>query len=199
LKSAGPKGPGFYFSSIPDGGSVKLKPPGADNCDWRCGLGFFETQVLGCGSVVGCEVQGLLFFLPTPSKGSRLLQRFPRLAKALNILRRGERVEQGAEAAYHYTFAERIAAIEKEGLRADSYTTPNGSLSPLQAQIDLALSPNQGLRNALVRIDLAGLRGAGYNIPRVTRIGRGFNMPGGDFEMVFKYRIPPKYIEVIRR
>ena len=162
-------------------------------------------------------------------KGAQLMKEMPWLARSLRIaketkvvkalvkggsaakkivgaLKKGKAAEQGAKAgeegaetAYHYTFAERIAAIEKEGLRAGSYTTPNGSLSPLQAQIDLALSPNQGLRNALVRIDLARLRGAGYDIPKVTRIGRGFNMPGGDFEMVFKYRIPPKYIEVIRR
>jgi len=116
LKSAGPKGPGFYFSSIPDGGSVKLKPPGADNCDWRCGLGFFETQVLGCGSVVGCEVQGLLFFTPG-GDGGKLMEMFPKLRRALELvkeskvgkaivgagkagraLKKGKAAEQGAKA-----------------------------------------------------------------------------------------------------
>jgi hypothetical protein len=75
--------------------------------------------------------------------------------------------------------------------------TPTGDLSPLQAQIDLALPPNRGLPDALLRIDLAGLRQAGYEIPNVTQVGRGFGMPGGGFEMQFPYRIPPEFITVI--
>jgi hypothetical protein len=129
----------------------------------------------------------------------------PWLMKVLKLERKAQRVEEGAKAAkiakgaYHYTFSESITSIEKKGLRAGSYATPNGKLSPLQAQIDLALEPNKGLRGALLHIDLAGLRKAGYTIPKAVQVGRKYNMPGGGLEMQFSYRIPPKYIKVIRR
>jgi hypothetical protein len=51
----------------------------------------------------------------------------------------------GLSTAYHYTGAQNVASIESNGLRAGAYATPNGELSPLQAQIDLALPPNRGL------------------------------------------------------
>jgi RHS repeat-associated protein len=105
---------------------------------------------------------------------------------------------RGASEAFHYTFTRAIASIEKQGLRPGTYATPNGTLSPLQAQIDLALPPNRGLRDALVRIDLAGLRQAGYEIPEVTLIARKFGMPGGGFEMQFPYAIPPQFIKIVR-
>jgi hypothetical protein len=64
------------------------------------------------------------------------------------------------------------------------------SISPLQAQIDLALPPNRGLRDAVVRVDLAGLRRAGCNVPEFTRVPRKFNMPGGGTEIYFRVRDP---------
>jgi len=85
----------------------------------------------------------------------------------------------------------------KYGLRRGTYATPDGRLSPLQAQIDLALAPNRGLRNAQVRIDLEALRGAGYEIPPVTQVPRMFNMPGGGFEMQFPYVVMPEFVTVV--
>jgi hypothetical protein len=105
---------------------------------------------------------------------------------------------KAASEAFHYTFNNAVQSIERQGLRPGSYATPNGVLSPLQAQIDLALSPNRGLRDALLRVDLAGLRKAGYQIPEVTQAGRSFGMPGGGLEMQFPYAIPPEFIRVIR-
>jgi hypothetical protein len=102
------------------------------------------------------------------------------------------------EKVFHYTFGQAVSSIEKQGLRSGSYATPNGALSPLQAQIDLALPPNRGVPGALLQIDLAGLRKAGYEIPQVTQVGRSFGMPGGGFEMLFTYPIPPQFIKVIR-
>lgn len=103
-----------------------------------------------------------------------------------------------ASEAFHYTFGRAVASIEREGLRAGSYATPTGTLSPLQAQIDLALSPT-GLRGALLRVDLAGLREVGYEIPEITQVGRSYGMPGGGFQMRFPYRIPPEFITVVRQ
>jgi RHS repeat-associated protein len=99
--------------------------------------------------------------------------------------------------AYHYTFSGAVASISREGLRPNSFLTLNGRLSPLQAQLDLALSPS-GTRNALLRIDLDGMRRAGYQIPDVTRVGRSSAMPGGDYQLQFPYSIPPEFITVVR-
>jgi hypothetical protein len=104
-----------------------------------------------------------------------------------------------ADVAYHYTFREAVASITRNGLRPGSYATPNGALSPLQAQIDLALPPNRGLTNTVLRIDLVGLRKAGYDLPTVTRVGRSFNMPGRGYEVRFPYEVPPEYISVVQR
>jgi hypothetical protein len=106
---------------------------------------------------------------------------------------------------FHYTRGEFVESISANGLRPGSYATPNGSLSPLQAQIDLALPPNTGLRDAVLRVDVAGLRQAGYEIPGITRVsgtvtgpgGRVYTMPGGGYEMQFPYAIPPEFIKVV--
>jgi hypothetical protein len=112
--------------------------------------------------------------------------------------RRSRPVERkGANESFHYTFEKATKEITRRGLEAGSYATTTGRLTPLQAHIDLALPPNRGLPNAVMRIDLAGLRRDGYPIPEVTPVGRSFNMPGGGFEMRFPYRIPRNYIEVI--
>lgn len=105
---------------------------------------------------------------------------------------------RGLSEAFHYTRAQNVASIESKGLLPGGYATPNGGLSPLQAQIDLALPPNRGLPGSLIRIDLDGLRAAGYEIPGVGQVGRSFNMPGGGFEMQFPYQIPPEFLKVIR-
>ena len=55
-----------------------------------------------------------------------------------------------------------------------------------------------------MRINVAGLREAGYEIPTVTRVGnvvsgdfgRIFSMPGGGWEMRFPYAIPPEFVTV---
>jgi hypothetical protein len=69
----------------------------------------------------------------------------------------------------------------------------------LQAQIDLALPPNRGLSDAVLRVDLAGLRKAGYEIDEFTQVGRKFNMPGGGTELQLKRAIPPRFLKVVRR
>jgi len=121
------------------------------------------------------------------------------IGKALGATRAAATEEAGAglSEAFHYTASRNVASIEANGLRAGSYATPNGQLSPLQAQIDLALSPNRGLPSATLRVDVAGLREAGYEIPRVTQVGRSYNMPGGGYEMQFPFPIPPEFIKVV--
>lgn len=105
----------------------------------------------------------------------------------------------GADEAFRYTRSEIAALIEKNGLLPGSYLTKSGKLSPLQAQIDLALPPNRGLPGALIRVDLAGLRHAGYDIGEFTKVGRKYNMPGGGTELQFEKAIPPEFVTVVRR
>lgn len=88
--------------------------------------------------------------------------------------------------------------IEKNGLPPGSYLTKSRGLSPLQAQVDLALPPNRGLPGALIRVDLAGLRKAGYDIGEFTTVGRKYNMPGGGTELEFKRAIPPQFVTVVQ-
>jgi RHS repeat-associated protein len=109
-------------------------------------------------------------------------------------------VKGGREVAYHYTRQELIDLIMRRGLRKGSYVTRDGKLSPTQAQIDLALPPNRGVPSAVIRVDLAGLRRAGYDVGDFVRAGRKYNMPGGGSEMQLDLTrsIPPKYLTVVR-
>ena len=102
-----------------------------------------------------------------------------------------------ASGAFHYTFSKYLQSISRNGLRQGTYATRSGTLSPLQAQIELALPANRGLPDAVLRIDLAGLRAAGYEIPAVTRVSSRFGLPGGGYEMQFAYPIPPQFITVV--
>jgi hypothetical protein len=122
------------------------------------------------------------------------------VAGARGVARVGSNREGGALAqeAFHYTFSRYISSIKANGLRAGTYATPKGTLSPLQAQIELALPANRGLPGAQLRIDLAGLRQAGYEIPQVTRVTSSFGLPGGGYEMQFLYPIPSEFITVIK-
>lgn len=127
-------------------------------------------------------------------------------AIATNGLRRFERdgfagfiAAKAGDEAFHYTRSELAALIEKEGLRPGSYLTKSGKLSTLQAQLDLALPPNRGLADAVIRVDLAGLRKAGYKVGEFTTVGRKYNMPGGGTELRFSRAIPPRFLTVVRR
>jgi hypothetical protein len=99
--------------------------------------------------------------------------------------------------AFSYTFSKYLSSITKNGLRQGSYATRSGTLSPLQAQIELALPANRGLPDALLRIDLAGMRAAGYKTPGLTRVSSRFGLPGGGYEMQFPYPVPPQFITVV--
>lgn len=101
--------------------------------------------------------------------------------------------------AFHYTFSRFLPDIEEFGLRPGTYATTDGTLSPLQAQIDLALQPNIGVRDTLISIDLTALQDAGYHLPEITQVPVGYGMPGGGTQMQFPYRIPPTFLTVVRR
>jgi hypothetical protein len=112
------------------------------------------------------------------------------------------------EEAFHYTSQEAAVSIARTGLAPGSYATPAGNLSPLQAQLELALNPTRALPNAVVRIDVAGLREAGFEIPEATRVsnvvsdpitGRVYTMPGGGWQLQFpdSYTIPTEFLKAM--
>jgi len=100
-------------------------------------------------------------------------------------------VASGGAKAFHHTVDAAVESISRTGLRPGSYATPTGGLSPLQAHIELALNPAGGARNAILQIDLAGLRGAGYQIPSATRVSGQFGMPGGPSVPTIVRQAPP--------
>jgi hypothetical protein len=72
----------------------------------------------------------------------------------------------------------------KEGLRQGSYATPTESLTLLQAFLDLALSPERDLPDAVIRIDLVKMRRAGLDIPQTVGVARKSNLPGGGVDVL---------------
>lgn len=105
-----------------------------------------------------------------------------------------------ATTLYHYTGEANVASILEKGLTPGAsgkvFTTTNGGLTPLQAQIELALSPNRGLPGAMLEIDAAGLRAAGIK-PSLgpLRVQPTSTAPGGGIETIFDQQIPPEFIK----
>jgi RHS repeat-associated protein len=152
---------------------------------------------------VGLSAAGVVIPIPFVGEGLKAAKGAEHLVAAAATAVTAERAvdaERGtahATEAFHYTFAKYLGSIEANGLRQGTYATRSGTLSPLQAQIELALPANRGLPNALVRIDLAGMRQAGYEIPELTRVSSRFGLPGGGYEMQFPYPIPSQFISVV--
>lgn len=130
-------------------------------------------------------------------------------AKAAKAVSKGVRAAKDGKKpiskAYHYTraaSADKIMAKHSRGLKSSSgtiFATPNKGLSPLQAQLDLALPPNRGLSDAILEIDLDGLRRAGIDIGDPGKVGRSFNMPGGGLEMLIHTKtLPKRFLKRIR-
>ena len=63
---------------------------------------------------------------------------------------------------------------------------------------EIGFGDDRGLPDAMLRIDLNGLRGAGYDVSEFSQAERKFNMPGGRAEMQFPYAIPPEFISVVK-
>jgi len=111
----------------------------------------------------------------------------------------GEPLPGVSKYLYHYTSKEAAQSISQQGLKVGRdgfpYLTNKGSLSPLQAQIELALPANRALPNSILRIDASGLS------PSLIRRVSG-NLPGygagGGTEFLFNQHIPGNLIKVIK-
>jgi hypothetical protein len=135
----------------------------------------------------------LLFFLSSPAMGRNAdFWRSSLAAKTATEL---------PSTLYHYTRAENVENILQKGLGYDrplTWTTPNGGLSPVQAQIELALPPNRGYPSALFEIDTARLQQLGIN-PAVgpQRIMSTPTAGGGGVEIIFNQPIPASAIRQV--
>lgn len=118
------------------------------------------------------------------------------------VARRARQAVKLPAKVYHYTRSSVAPLIERYGLLSRTgtiYTTPDPNLSPLQAQIDLALPPNRGLPDALFEIDLAGLVAEGVQVTGPRLVGRWYNMPGGGIEvLIHATRVEPRFLRRIR-
>jgi hypothetical protein len=110
-------------------------------------------------------------------------------------------VSQLPTTLYHYTSAENVESIMQNGLGGEGqqvFTTPAGNLSPVQAQIDLALTPNRGYPSALIEIDTAMLQNLGINpIAGPQSVLSTVNAAGGGTEIIFGQPIPPSALRVV--
>ncbi len=104
-----------------------------------------------------------------------------------------------ASECFHYASRKHVAKIMSEGLFDGSYATLDGSLSQLQANIDLALAPNRSPREMAIRIDLEAMRASGHALPQIFQVARKYNMPGGGSEMIFPYVVKPEFMTVTNR
>jgi RHS repeat-associated protein len=117
-------------------------------------------------------------------------------AYKLNKLRQGEK---GAQYLYHYTSEAAAKGIQESGFKVGkdgfSYLTNNPNLSPLQAQIELALPANRALPTSVLKVNVAGLD------PILVRRVTG-NLPGmgagGGTEFLFNQPIPSNLIQIIK-
>lgn len=127
-------------------------------------------------------------------KAAMKLFRFKRGMAAAEVA-----AKEGAQYLYHYTSKEAAESIAKEGLEVGrdgfAYLTEKGDLSPLQAQIELALPANRALPEAVLKIDASSLKAE--MVRRVTGNMPGLG-PGGGIEYLFTEKIPANLIEIIK-
>ncbi len=151
---------------------------------------FFDPTEAVAGAIAGAIIGG-----PAGAIGGGIVGGLAR-----GGLRLGAR--KASQKLFHFTQARNAAGIAKGGLRpgasGKNFLTPDGSLSPLQAQLDLAIPPNRGLPDALFEVDVQTLRRLGIDVPAPSQVGRSFNLPGGGQETLIDSLIPPEALRRIR-
>jgi RHS repeat-associated protein len=151
------------------------------------------------GNGVGLAYDALATAVPLLPAGFGVIKSTANTAEAVGDVARS--AGKTPEKLYHYTGAD-PSKIAAEGLKPGGsgkvFTTPDGTLSPLQAQVDLALPPNRGVPDHLLEIDVSTLRQMGVEAPGGSQVSRSLKMPGGGTEVVVPHAIPPDAIEIVR-
>lgn len=104
---------------------------------------------------------------------------------------------------YHYTSADPASVFERgllPGKSGNVYLTPDGELSPIQAHIDLGLSPGRGFPQHLFEVDAQGLaEHLGQDLPNPSRVtGWPGGGAGGGWEVPINAPIPPWLLRLVR-
>ena len=142
---------------------------------------------IGAGSRRGFRLAGNRRRQQNPSHGTVIASESLHAARA-----GGEAAAELPKYVYHYTTeatANLIQAGEHLGLQGRTlYLTPNGSLSPTQAGIELAL-PQTNTAEALFRVESAALQSE--NISMIRQVtGNVFGRGGGGTEILYNGRVP---------
>lgn len=120
-------------------------------------------------------------------------------AKGIGLIARVA-AKGGSNYLYHYTSREAAEAISQGGLKVGrdgfSYLTNKGTLSPLQAQIELALPANRALPTSILRVDVSGLSPS--LVRSVSGNLRGYGAGGGT-EFLFNQHIPANLIKILKK
>jgi hypothetical protein len=164
------------------GNASALTPGATENRTWEKSLATAETRQAE----------------PTQTAGRHQANGVAGYDYAVDCLLAAEGTAQLPGKLYHYTGEGNVASILENGLGAGgrrTFATPVGNLSPVQAQIELALPANRGYPGALFEIDTARLQQLGIN-PAVgpQRIMSTPNAGGGGIEFIFNQPIPPSAI-----
>lgn len=141
-----------------------------------------------------------LTYAGSPWSSKAMLQAVNRLLAVDDVSGGGLSMANNSGKLYHYTPSKYTGSIVENGQRPGAsgkvFTTPDGTKSGLQSQIDLALPPNRGVPDALLEIDTRMLNQMVVKTPDAILVHQDFNMPGGGQEVIFDTLIPS---EVIRR
>jgi RHS repeat-associated protein len=104
---------------------------------------------------------------------------------------------------YHYTSERNAPSIANRGLitgrSGKIFTTPNGTYTPVEAQMYLALEPNRGLSRALFEIDMSKLHSMGVSASAgPMKVLPTSNAMGYGTEVILDQNIPSSVIRRIR-
>jgi len=110
----------------------------------------------------------------------------------------------GSKELFHYTSARNAKSIMNSGLtvteqRIEIFMTPNGKLSPIQAQLDLSLNSNRSFPNSVISVNTRSLLREGITPSRGPKLVQG-NLPGtsgggGGVEVIFNRNIPKDFLK----
>jgi RHS repeat-associated protein len=181
---------GYYNPNTPE---TQLATAATMFVDPESAFGSMESTVAR-DAVESSVITDPARLLPAPQEPLALL---PENAESLAA---GNGV-QLPDTLYHYTSAENVQSILQNGLGGEGqqvFTTPTGNLSPVQAQIDLALSPNRGYPSAVIGIDTPTLQNLGISpIAGPRNVLSTPTAAGGGSEIIFGQPIPPSALRLI--
>ncbi len=195
-----PNSPGFGQQFL-DGANITMRNMLGMQSGENAVIAFRNGQYL---EALGWEITGIGQAAATLIPFSNVISRTLSAAETTlsSLFTRAGAAENAGAKLFHYTSERNVAGILENGLRPGAggkvFTTPAGNLTPMQAQIELALSPNRGLPGAVFEIDTAALRQLGINPSGgPMRVLPTTNAAGVGVEVIFNTQIPPSALRLV--